>query len=457
MSRGTLNGSHETISNQSLAECWSLDATGNWQKYLKDINGYGTWDLNQPRTSNNVNEITGIAESVGTSWATPAYNRAGNMTTIAQPDDLANSYAATYDAWNRLVKLEDGNNTIAEYQYDGVKRRVVVKLYESGALDETRHCYFTDPAKWQVIEERIGSFNASHVQHVWGLRYVDDLALRDRDTTGNGVLDERLYAMQDANWSVTAVADAVGGVPERFAYKPYGESEKLNPDFSPRMGSNLAWSVLYTGRELDLATGLQINRNRYLNLQLECWITRDPIGYADRPSLNQYLRERPDLSTDPLGLLRVTPKENPFQSPEPISTPTWREWWNNLSGTTKALYTAIASCAAGALAGISFDVIIRALSGKNICDIGILCSALGGCVAGFCIPLIISTGIFEPFGWLAAAEAIAACSVVGTLVCQKCAQNMGATSPCNVLYFCVLALLIRVWIYCMNSEYNHQD
>ncbi|RCS44600.1 hypothetical protein DTL42_16880 [Bremerella cremea] len=101
MSRGTLNAQKDAITNQSMAECWSLDATGNWQKYLEDTNGDGTWDLNQTRTSNDVNEITDIAELVGTSWATPAYNPAGDMTTIPQPNDLANSYMATYDAWNR--------------------------------------------------------------------------------------------------------------------------------------------------------------------------------------------------------------------------------------------------------------------------------------------------------------------------------------------------------------------
>ncbi len=42
-------------------------------------------------------------------------------------------------------------------------------------------------------------------QYVWGERYIDDLILRDRDTTGDGTLDERLYALQDANWNVVAV------------------------------------------------------------------------------------------------------------------------------------------------------------------------------------------------------------------------------------------------------------
>ncbi len=302
MSRGTLNAQKDAITNKSLAECWSLDTTGNWQKYLEDTNGNGIWDLNQARTANTVNEITNITESVGTSWATPAYNRAGNMTTIPQPDDLANSYTATYDAWNRLVKLEDGANTVAEYEYDGAKRRTVVKSYASGSLDETRHAYFTDPAKWQVIEERVASSSDADQQFVWGLRYIDDLVLRDRDTTGNRTLDERLYSMQDANWNVTALTDTSGDVQTRFAYLPYGDSQELNPDFTTYSGSDLEWSVRFTGRELDLSTGLQINRNRYLHPQLGAWISRDPIGYlGSKSNLYESVRSMPLIGTDSKG------------------------------------------------------------------------------------------------------------------------------------------------------------
>ena len=69
------------------------------------------------------------------------------------------------------------------------------------------------------------------IQYVWGLRYIDDLILRDRDTTGNGTLDERLYAMQDANWNVVALADSNGDVVERYLYSAYGDPVVLNADF----------------------------------------------------------------------------------------------------------------------------------------------------------------------------------------------------------------------------------
>lgn len=304
MSRGTLNAQNDGITNKSLAECWSLDKTGNWLKYQEDTSGDGTWDLNQARTANAVNEITDITESTGQSWVTPGYSPVGNMTTIPQPNDLSSPYVATYDAWNRLMKLEDGANTVAEYQYDGLKRRTVVKSYVSGLLDEARHAFFTDPAKWQVVEERADTSLDANRQFVWGLRYIDDLVLRDQDTAGNGTQDERLYAMQDAIWNVTAVVDTSGDVQERFAYQPYGESDELYPDFTAYFGTDLSWTVRFTGRELDLATGLQLNRNRYLHSQLGQWITTDPLRFRSG-SLNFYAYGglSPATMRDPSGLV----------------------------------------------------------------------------------------------------------------------------------------------------------
>ena len=204
MDRGSLNTNKDAVTNLQFAQCWGLDETGNWDNFREDDDGDGTWDLNQDRTANKVNEITDITETAGPSWVTPAYDAAGNMTTIPQPAAPTSSYAATFDAWNRLVKLVDGANTVTEYEYDGAKRRTIAKNYSGGSLDETRHYFYTEPSKWQVIEERVDSETDPNRQFVWGIRYIDDCVLRDRDTTGNGTLDERLYAMQDANWNVTA-------------------------------------------------------------------------------------------------------------------------------------------------------------------------------------------------------------------------------------------------------------
>ena len=253
MSRGELNDLKSQIANLEFSQCWGLDETGNWSNFREDNTGGGTWTLNQSRTSNTVNEITDITETVGASWVTPVYSRAGNMTTMPQPASPASSYTATYDAWNRLVKIADGGNTVSEYQYDGAKRRIVQKSYVSGTLNETRHLYYTEPSKWQVVEERVGTSSSANRQFVWGLRYIDDLILRDRDTDGNGTLDERLYCLQDANWNVTGLVSTSGVIQQRSVYTAYGLPVFLSSSFTA--GSNTAaWEVLYAGLEPMLCT-----------------------------------------------------------------------------------------------------------------------------------------------------------------------------------------------------------
>jgi hypothetical protein len=99
--------------------------------------------------------------------------------------------------------------------YDGLNRRIVSKtdgMQTSGSLGTTRHFYYS--TGWQIIETRVDErTNAVERQYVWGLQYVDELICRDLDGNDDGDFadaDETLYALQNANWDVTALA---GGMP----------------------------------------------------------------------------------------------------------------------------------------------------------------------------------------------------------------------------------------------------
>jgi RHS repeat-associated protein len=275
MARGTLNTPRTALTSETFAQCWTLDSTGNWQGFREDDNGDGTWDLIQARTANKVNEITNISETAGPSWVTPAYSAVGNMTTVPQPADPTQSYTPTYDAWHRLVKVADGSDTVSEYAYDGTRRRIIQKSYTNGTLSETRHMYYTQPSQWQVLEERVGTSTDAERQFVWGLRYIDDCVLRDRDTNADGTLDQRLYPCQDANWNVTTLTGAAGDVQERDAYSAYGVPLFLTPTFGSRAASSFGWETLYCGYRYETATGLFHIRWRWLLSQLASWISRD--------------------------------------------------------------------------------------------------------------------------------------------------------------------------------------
>ena len=298
MQRGTLNAGKTAITGgtSTFAECWGLDTTGNWSNYRQDDTGDGTWDLIQNRANNTVNEITNITESVGPSWITPAYDTAGNMTTIPKPANPTAGYTGIYDAWNRLTAIKEGGDFVAEYAYDPAKRRTIQKSYTSGVLSETQHLYYTESSKWQVTEERTGGSSDAERQFVWGLRYIDDLVLRDRDTDGNGSLDERLYAMQDANWNVTAITNASGTVQEHYAYSAYGDPIFLDASFGSQ-ASLYAWEKLYAGYRWDTGTKHFHVRNRTYSQTLGLWLQRDPLGLVVLLHLQHYVSQAVSLTS----------------------------------------------------------------------------------------------------------------------------------------------------------------
>jgi hypothetical protein len=55
--------------------------------------------------------------------------------------------------------------------------------------------------------------------YTWSPMYIDATLMRDRDATGNGSIDERLYAQHDANFNVTGLygSDGFGGWEEKDA------------------------------------------------------------------------------------------------------------------------------------------------------------------------------------------------------------------------------------------------
>ena len=98
------------------------------------------------------------------------------------------------------VKNSSGD-TIASYSYNGLGQRITQT--DGGT---TTDLYYS--AADQVLEEDVGG--QVQAQNVWSPVYVNALVLRDQSSESNGVLDQRLYVVQDANWNVTALVDTSG-------------------------------------------------------------------------------------------------------------------------------------------------------------------------------------------------------------------------------------------------------
>lgn len=248
-------------------ESFDYDPTGNWESYISAEDG--TTVLDQSRKNNRDNQVTQFDGSD----AGVAYDKAGNAT-LMPPDasgDWSKSYTLTWDGWNRLVKVELDSTEVAAFEYDGLYRRTT-----KTADSTTVHFFYSD--HWKPLEEREGASTDPSRQYVWGARpgHRDELVLRDRDTTGNGTLDERLYTTMDY-YNGTAILDTSGNVQERYEYSAFGVRTIMAPDFSEIAGSNFDWDFGFQGQFRDSATGFVDYGFRYYSPRLGTWLARDPM------------------------------------------------------------------------------------------------------------------------------------------------------------------------------------
>jgi len=277
----------------------------------------------QDRSHDAANQITGIGGGI-----TPEYDDAGNLTGGPKPGEAAAPGAKgqnyTYDAWNRLVAVEEWTWTdtneddvfqpgeksnpvaVATYEYDRLGRRTVkiVRQVDGEDVSYQRTDYLYDE-QWQVVEERADTFEdlegeggalatvaeTVNVQWLWDIRYVDAPVLRWRDAdldteTGYLGLEETLYVCDAANMNVTALVSASGTVEERYVYEVYGKPAIYDGDWQP-----VSWegskqnAVLYCGYRWDFETGLYQVRYRYYHPTLGRWTAREPIDMIQQKGL----------------------------------------------------------------------------------------------------------------------------------------------------------------------------
>jgi RHS repeat-associated protein len=300
MDRGTLNEQKTAIAGTpAREETWNLNQTGNWAGYHVKTDGAAV--LDQTRTNNKANEITGIETAPEqTQWVEPEYDARGNMITVPKPNSPASAFTCTWDAWNRLIQVKDGETVVATYRYDGLTRRIQKLLGPDPENPTTTYDYYHNSAR-QILETRKNGDTDPYEQHVWGLRYVHSPVCRfyDPDTDGQNI--QTHYYCNDANFNVTALVDTGGNVVERYTYAPYGKVTFRAADWSERASSVYANDVLYTGHRLDTETGLYYGGWRYYHPTLGLWTSRDPGGYSDGMSLYEYVYSMPLNAWDATG------------------------------------------------------------------------------------------------------------------------------------------------------------
>jgi RHS repeat-associated protein len=274
-----------------------------------------TYDAVGNRTMSGYTTGTGNRLTSDGTW-TYSYDDEGNLTKKSKGAN-AETWTYGYDHDNRMTWAEkratDGGTLQlrADYKYDALGNRIEVDVDPDGAgmqgTTVTRYGYDGGNV-WADLD---GS-NALVTRRLY-LDGPDQVVARiAADGTAAWYLTDRQGSVRD-------LADGTGAVQEHVDYDGFGNIvTDTNASFGDR--------YKYTGRELDSATGLQYNRERYYDPVTGRWTSQDPLGFAGGDSnLYRYVGNDTMNLIDPSGLQGISRDGSP--RPEAGQQAGQGMWW----------------------------------------------------------------------------------------------------------------------------------
>lgn len=284
---------------------YAYDANGNLLTVNTSEETYGYDDLNRLTAGNGPwgtlsysydvvgNRLSQTLNGTGTSYSYGSYNRllsAGSTTYTYDPNGNritqttgSNTFTYIYDYQNRLRQVKLNSQAIFQAWYDGDGRRIktsdaTTRIYHYAACSCSWDPIYVKDLTTGVVTDMIfgGNLRIGKVQG--GVNY---------------------YYHLDRLGSVRLVTRDQGTYPFISNYLPYGQPYAAS-------GSEL---FRYTGKQLDLSTGLDYFGYRYYDGQIGRFITPDlhEPNYLNPQSLNRYTYalDNPYAYVDPDGRVAV--------------------------------------------------------------------------------------------------------------------------------------------------------
>ncbi len=256
--------------SDGLNKDYTIDGVGNWHQLTQTGNQSSNTDF----VVNELNQYDQVGNNA------QSHDDDGNLT---QDGDRSLSY----DALDRLIKVEENGQTLASFTYDALSRRVT-----KTNVTETIQ-YYHDGSK--VIEEHNeqGLLLRNYVQG----RNLDAM-VQMQTPTGTYYYHSTLQS------SITAITNESGQVIERYNYGDFGQTQITDANGIIINQSQIGNTFGYTGRRLDNETGYYYYRARYYDPAQGRFLNRDPIGYIAGMNLYAYVGNNPLNWQDPFGLDR---------------------------------------------------------------------------------------------------------------------------------------------------------
>jgi RHS repeat-associated protein len=221
-----------------------------------------------------------LTEQIDATTRQFSYNALNELTSVegdASPD-------ATYqwDAEHRLISVISGNQN-TEFTYDGVGRRVGIRLLVNGDEVSNRRFIWCDN---DICEERTPAGIVSKRFFLQGIKVE------------SGAMAGKYFYTRDHLSSVRELIDEVGNVRARFNYDPYGARSRISGTLDVDFG--------FTGHFYHVETGLDLTWFRAYDPKLGRWLSRDSFPNAEMligPYLYAYAGNNPVNFVDLTGQL----------------------------------------------------------------------------------------------------------------------------------------------------------
>ncbi|MBT1704922.1 DUF6531 domain-containing protein [Chryseosolibacter indicus] len=188
------------------------------------------------------------------------------------------------DALGRIVVIKSGASAITEIIYDAFGRPSVIR--QSGKPDRSFHY--------------LGGFVEQENENGIAVRQITihpftGIPIAYHTTSGTH------YTLFDNRFNLVALADNNGNVIETYRYKSFGAPTIYSPAGTAIPLSSWDVEPIFGGQRYLYVSGLYLSKKRLMNPVNGIFLSPDPKGYIDSPSLYVYSGQDPINNIDPNG------------------------------------------------------------------------------------------------------------------------------------------------------------
>lgn len=188
------------------------------------------------------------------------------------------------DTLGRTVVIRSGGSTITEIVFDAFGRPGVLK--EAGKPDRT----FNYLGGFVEQENAGGTINRQITLHpVTGI----PIAYHSAGATH--------YTLFDNRYNLVGLADTAGNLLETYRYRSFGLPVIYNSSAAAVPQSAFGMEPVFGGQRFLAAPGLYLSKKRLMNPVHGVYLSPDPKGYMDSPTLYAYAAQDPVNQMDPNG------------------------------------------------------------------------------------------------------------------------------------------------------------